>query len=129
MLTALIIGVTPEVTAHVSRVCGESGDICVYKTFEPYPHLHEVVRLVNSYSPDVIFLQLWAEEDPPDSEHIRSIVEEIRMAGPEIAVIGVLPNAGRDSVRIAAELGVVELLVEPFAFQEFRDVIFRGLDR
>jgi pilus assembly protein CpaE len=130
MLTALIIGVTPEITAQMSRLCGESADICVYKTFEPYPHLHEIVRLVNSYSPDVVFLQLWAEEgNQPEAERIRSMVEEIRMAGPEIALIGVLPNAGGDGVRMAAELGVVEFLVAPFAFEEFRDVIFRGLDR
>jgi Mrp family chromosome partitioning ATPase len=131
MLSALIIGVTREITAHVSRLCGESGDACVYRTLESYPHLHEVVRLVNSYAPDVIFLQLSAvgAEEQLQIERVRKIVEEVRMTRPETSLVGLLPNDGAEGLRIAAELGVNELLVEPYHFEDFRDVVFRGLDR
>jgi len=129
MLTALIIGVTPELTRHVSLLCGEAGDTCVYKTLDFYPHLHEVIRLMNTYTPAVVFLQLWAPEDHLQPERIRNIVEEIRMAGTETSLIGLLPSAAAEGLRVAADLGVGEFLVEPFQSDEFRDVIFRGLDR
>jgi len=130
MLSALIIGVTPEITAHVSRLCGQSGDACVYKMLESYPHLHEVVRLVNSYAPDVIFLQLAADGDEHlQIERVREIVEEVRMTRPETSLVGLLPSNSVEGLRVAADLGVTELLIEPYQFDEFREVVFRGLDR
>jgi pilus assembly protein CpaE len=130
MLTALIIGVTADVIDQVDRYCGQSADTYVCKTLDSYPHLHEVARLVNTYTPDVVFLQLWApEENGVGPDHVRKVVEEIRMARPETSLIGLLPNADAPGLRIAAELGVLEILIQPYQHEEFRATIFRALDR
>jgi septum formation inhibitor-activating ATPase MinD len=129
MLTALIVGVTPDVIELVDRHCGQSADICVYKTLDSYPHLHEVARLMNTYTPDLVFLQLLApEEDGLGLDKVRKIVEEIRMTRAETALIGLLPDAG-EGLRVAAELGVLDILIPPYHHDEFSATIFRALDR
>ena len=86
--------------------------------------------MVNAYAPDVIFLQLAAVGDEHlQIEQVREIVEEVRMTRPETSLVGLLPNNGAEGLRVAAELGVTELLVEPYHFEDFRDVVFRGLIR
>src|SRR5437773_7478746 len=101
MLTALIIGVTTDVIDRVERYCGQSADFCVYKTLNSYPHLHEVARLLNAYTPDVVFLQLWAsEENGVGPDRVREVVEEIRMTRPETSLIGLLPSANGLGLRI-----------------------------
>jgi pilus assembly protein CpaE len=40
-----------------------------------------------------------------------------------------LPKADEAGLRIAAELGIVEILIPPVAQEEFRAVVFRALDR
>ena len=130
MLTALIIGMTPDVTENVSRLCGESGDICVYKTLESYPDLHEVARLANLYAPEIIFLQLWAPGDSGvEPIRVRKVVDEIRMARPEAALIGLLPNLEQEGSQLAGELGIEDILIPPIHATDFRDRIFRALDR
>src|SRR6185369_3221883 len=108
MLTGLIIGITPEVVGHVSDLCGRSADICVYKTLESYPNLHEVARLINTYAPDVVFLQVWTPAESGVRPAVREIVEEIRMARPETALIALLPEADESGLRVAAELSIPE---------------------
>src|SRR2546421_3555836 len=119
MLTALIIGVTTDVVDQVERYCGQSADVCVYKTLNSYPHLHEVARLLNTYTPDVVFLQLWAsEENGVGPDRVREVVEEIRMTRPETSLIGLLPNADGPGPRIAAELGILDILIPPYRPEE-----------
>jgi pilus assembly protein CpaE len=130
MLTTLIFGVTQSLTEYVSHLCGESGDICVYKTLDSYRSPHEVARLLNTYCPELIFLQLAAsEEEGVSAERVRLVVEQIRMVQPETALVGLLPKADEAGLRIAAELGIVEILIPPVAQEEFRAVVFRALDR
>ena len=130
MLTGLIIGITPEVVGHASDLCGQSADICVYKTLESYPNLHEVARLINTYAPDVVFLQVWAPaENCVRPDRVREVAEEIRMARPETAIIALLPKADEPGIRVAAELSIPEILVLPYKAREFNDAIFRALDR
>jgi Flp pilus assembly CpaE family ATPase len=130
MLTALIIGITPDVTQHVSRFCGESGDICVYKELESYPDLHELAHLANAYAPEIVFLQLWAPaEESVEPARVREAVEEIRMVHPGASLIGLLPGADEEGLRTAKDLGIIDLLILPFHRQEFSEAIFRALDR
>jgi MinD-like ATPase involved in chromosome partitioning or flagellar assembly len=130
MLTGLIIGITPEVVGHVSDMCGQSADICVYKTLESYPNLHEIVRLINTYAPDVVFLQVWAPaENGVRPDRVREVAEEIRMARPETAIVALLPMADESGIRVAAELSIPEILVLPYKAPEFSNAIFRALDR
>jgi hypothetical protein len=130
MLTALIIGITPDLTQHVSRCCGESGDICVCKELESYPDLHELAHLANSYAPEIVFLQLWAPaEESVEPARLREAVEEIRMVTPGASLIGLLPWADEEGLRTAKDLGIIDLLILPFHRQEFSEAIFRALGR
>lgn len=129
MLTALIFGVTPSLTEYVSHLCAEFGDICVYKTLDSYRSPHDVARLLNTYCPELVFLQLAAEEDGASEERVKLVVEQIRMIQPDTSLVGLLPKADEAGLRIAAELGIVEILIPPAAGPEFRTVVFRALDR
>ena len=130
MLTGLIIGITRDVVEQVSDMCGQSTDICIFRTLESYPNLHEVARLVNAYAPQVVFLQVWAQgENGVSPERVRKVVEEIRMARPETPLIALLPEADHSGMRLAAELGIPEILVLPYERQEFCEAIARALDR
>lgn len=128
MLTALIFGGTKPLTEYVNQVCAEFDDICVYKSLDSYPAPYDAVRMLNSYSPEVVFVQLAvSEHDHTSTERIKQLVDQIRMVVPETGLVGILPKADEEGLRTAAELGIMQILIPPFRGDQFRAAVFRAL--
>jgi cellulose biosynthesis protein BcsQ len=62
MLTAMIFGANPDLVACVNRMCSEAQDISLYRSLDRYPQAREAIQLLNSYAPQLLFLDIDDEE-------------------------------------------------------------------
>jgi cellulose biosynthesis protein BcsQ len=62
MLTAMIFGANPDLVACVNRMCSEVQDISLYRSLDRYPQAREAIQLLNSYAPQLLFLDIDDEE-------------------------------------------------------------------
>jgi MinD-like ATPase involved in chromosome partitioning or flagellar assembly len=83
MLTALIFGTDRETTAQLQQLCSLTQDVCVYRSLERYPQAHETMRLLNSFSPQLVFL------GADDEAAAHAVERDIRSIQPDTAIFGV----------------------------------------
>jgi Flp pilus assembly CpaE family ATPase len=57
-LGTLILSPNQEYSDYLYRLFVSQGDLEVYKVINEYPPLHQLVRLLNAYQPDLIFLEM-----------------------------------------------------------------------
>lgn len=58
MLSSIIIGGDPDLVRYLRQVCAEFADIFIYKVLSPGVRRYQIVALLNSYAPDVAFLDV-----------------------------------------------------------------------
>jgi Flp pilus assembly CpaE family ATPase len=58
----MIFGANPDLIAFVNRMCCEVRDISVYRSLDRYPQGREAMQLLNSYAPQLLFLEIDNEE-------------------------------------------------------------------
>ena len=65
MLTAMIFGANRELISCVNRLCSEAPDISLYRSLDRYPQPREAMQLLNSFAPQVLFLDIDDHETAP----------------------------------------------------------------
>ncbi len=114
MLEALIFGANDAFAARVQQMCSELRDICVYRGLDRYPQAHEAVRLLNGYSPQLVFV------DFDDIDVGLSLEGVIRSSHPSTAVLAV-SSRPRPTIQTATQ--VLTPVVVPCPIDEFKQAI------
>jgi pilus assembly protein CpaE len=81
MLTAMIFGANPDLVACVNRMCSEVQDISLYRSLDRYPQAREAIQLLNSYAPQLLFL------DIDDEEKAMTLELDTRSFSPGTAIV------------------------------------------
>jgi MinD-like ATPase involved in chromosome partitioning or flagellar assembly len=121
MLSALIFGSNPDLIARVHQVCCELEDICVYRSLDRYPQAHEALRLLNSYSPQIVFLEV------DDAEAALALEMDIRSFHPSTKVLGVTANPQFGSL-FQTGYGSLRVLSLPFTRENLGAAISEALN-
>jgi MinD-like ATPase involved in chromosome partitioning or flagellar assembly len=121
MLTALIFGTDHETTAQLQQLCSLTQDVCVFRTLERYPPGHESMRLLNSFTPQIVFLGA----DDEDAAH--AVEHDIRSILPSTAILGVSASCKRPDIFETA-FGGFPICPIPCSPDEFRAAIFQALE-
>jgi MinD-like ATPase involved in chromosome partitioning or flagellar assembly len=121
MLTALIFGTDRETTSHLQQLCSLTQDVCVYRSLERYPPVHETMRLLNSFGPQLVFL------GADDQAAAEAVEHDIRSIQPSTAILGV---SSRTKIAYAFETscGGFPVYPVPCSPTEFRAAIFQSLE-
>ncbi len=127
MLSSIIIGGEEHLVRYLRQVSADFADVWIYKVLGDTARRYEVVAALNSYVPDVVFLDV-SNLGSPDS--ICSLcLEEIL---PQRTTTVVLPFCGRDAV-LPVEFGnrktTGPLLRPPFNADDLDAAIHEGMRR
>ncbi|MGP0075825.1 MAG: CpaE family protein [Bryobacteraceae bacterium] len=121
MLTALIFGTDRETTSQLQQLCSLTQDVCVFRTLERYPQAHETMRLLNSFSPQLVFLGADDETAAHGVEH------DIRSIQPSTAIMGVSSRSKHPDV-FETTFGGFSVCPIPCNPDEFRAAIYQTLE-
>ena len=122
MLAAVTFGPNRLLTGHIEETAAELGDLCVYKTLHSYPNPHELVQLLNIFTPEVVFLDISLPE--PALE----VVKEIRACYPKTAIVGFAADRQEERSAEIAQAGVSEVLALPCPKAEFQEAVTRAIE-
>lgn len=127
MLSSIIIGGDEELVRYLRQVSADFADVWIYKVLGETARRYEVVAALNSYVPDVVFVDV-THLGSPDS--IASLCLEELL--PQRAGTVVLPFCGRNAVP-AAEFHTYKtvgpLLQPPFNADDLDAAIREGMRR
>ena len=121
MLSALIYGTDRETTSQLQQLCSLTKDVCVFRTLDRYPQAHESMRLLNSFSPQLVFLCM------DDAAAAQAVEHDIRSIQPSTAILGVSGRYKRPDVFETA-FGGFSVCPIPCNPDEFRAAIFQALE-
>lgn len=121
MLTALIFGTDAGTTAQVEQLCSLTRDVCVYRALDRYPQAHETMRLLNSFSPELVFV------GTDDEAAARNVERDIRSIQPATAILGVSAHSNHPYL-IESTCGGFSVCPIPCEPEEFRTAIFQALE-
>lgn len=120
-LGTLILGPTSDDTDYLYRQFATRRDLEVFKVINEYPTLHHLVRLINSYEPEVVFLELGK------SDTAFKTARDIQAASQAVAIIGFGENITPEMRYEAAQVGIFDTLPIPFAEEALKRVIGKAL--
>jgi pilus assembly protein CpaE len=118
----LILGPTLEYTDYLYRQFATRRDVEVFKVLNEYPTLHHLVRLINSYEPDVVFLEIGKSDTA-----IRT-VRDVQAASQSTAVIGFGEDITPEIRYEAAQAGVTDIVRIPCSEEALKRAIGRALE-
>jgi MinD-like ATPase involved in chromosome partitioning or flagellar assembly len=121
MLTAMIFGANPDVVSCVNRMCCEVQDISLYRGLDRYPQAREAMQLLNSYAPQLLFL------DIDDEETAMTLELDTRSFNPGTTIVRVSSRLG-DRSQQSNGYGTFQVLRLPCDSAKFNATVHRALD-
>jgi MinD-like ATPase involved in chromosome partitioning or flagellar assembly len=122
MLTAMIFGANPDVVSCVNRLCSEAQDISLYRSLDRYPQAREAIQLLNSYAPQLLFL------DIDDEEAAMTIELDARSFSSGTTIIRVSRRFAHLSQPRQNGYGTLQVLHLPCDREKFSAAVHRALE-
>ena len=108
MLTAFILGTNTSNVDYFHRCCLGVRDLSIPHILDIKPPLHQLVRMLNTHLPQVVFLEV--NEQGGSFQTAVDIV----VAAPGTVVIGYGPEASDELLAEAREFGIEDILPAPY---------------
>jgi pilus assembly protein CpaE len=121
VLGSIILGPDKELADLLYRRSTEFPDLNVYKIIHEYPKLHHIMRLLNAYSPEIVFLEV--SQGPAGWDTAADILAQ----RPETGIVGYTKDPGLQQAPAAS--GITEILREPFSIQTLQKAVSQALSR
>ena len=117
MLTAFILGTNASNVDYFHRCCLGVRDLSIPHILDVRPPLHQLVRMLNTHLPQVVFLEV--------DQHGQSFqtAVDILVAAPGTTVIGFGHEASDELLAEAREFGIEDILPAPYEDREVFVVI------
>ena len=121
MLTAMIFALNAESQARVQRRCISAGTFNLYQSPEYRPTVADMVRLINAYSPELLFVEF---DDRADAIQMH---ETLRETFPKLAILGFAEDWKSESL-LKARLGLLRILPSRAPLEEFQHAVLEAVD-
>ena len=122
MLSAFILGQTTALVDYVQRACGGDSDISLYQVLDNYPNRHHLIRLINAYSPKVIFLEIDA------GGAALGLARDIQTVSAETSLIGFAHKLAFEQLQQATAAGIPEVLQGYFTADAMQRALARAIE-
>jgi pilus assembly protein CpaE len=86
MLTAMIFASNGDLFSRMQRRCINSGEINLFRSVDYRPPAPDIARLINSFNPELVFIELFGREDA------LTVESAIRNSCPNVAILGFADN-------------------------------------
>ncbi|HYM12564.1 MAG TPA: AAA family ATPase [Bryobacterales bacterium] len=120
MFSAVLFAPDPKAAEAMEQAARESADVCIYKTIEAFPAPYEMTRVLNSFRPDVVFVDLG-----PFDEAVR-LARKIRVVYRDAGVVGVAQGTDKECEQQAREAGIREIVTVPVDQERLRLAVERA---
>jgi pilus assembly protein CpaE len=121
MLAAIFIGRSPGCFEELRGLPAVQEKICIYRTIFGPQARHELVRVLNKLTPDVVFLDMEATEEALQE------ARDVRAVRPEAVVIGVARHCKAEADPRFAEASVDAVLLPPFTAEKVQKALSQAL--
>jgi pilus assembly protein CpaE len=121
MFSAMLFSQDRVGSKTIERIALESQEVCIYKTMHAFPSPYEMTRLMNTFRPDVVFVELLPLEGA------LVLARAVRLLAPNTAVIGYLWDAPETNLDQATEAGVLEILESPLTLAGLQAAVERAV--
>lgn len=121
MLSAITFGPNRTLVDHLNELAGEIGDLFIYKTLHTYPNPHELVQVLNVFTPEIVFL------DISSSDLALEVAREIRSCYPNTAIVGFRESVEPEALLQATQAGINEVVAVPCQRDDLQKVIFSAI--
>jgi pilus assembly protein CpaE len=122
VLSAISFGPDRDLYYYLQQVCADFRDLCIYKTLPHYPSAYELVRTLNGYSPEIVFLEI------RDSAEAFAVASQVRTYDSHSAIIGYAQQCDDKLLVKALEAGVTRILAPPFSGEELQQVLIQSVN-
>ena len=123
MFSAMLFAHDRVGSKTIERIAQESKEVCIYKTMHTYPAPYELTRLMNTFNPDVIFVELHPLEEA------LALTRAVRLLASHTAAIGYLHDAPEAGLEEACDAGVIEILPSPLSLAGLRGTMERAMHK
>jgi len=107
----------------LEQLAVESKQVVVARIINQFPSHYELVRVLNTHAPELVFLEL------TDWERALPLVNTIHSHSPETAIVGFGAEWIRPQEAQWAEVGVSALLITPLNLHRFVDSVDRAIHK
>jgi CheY-like chemotaxis protein len=119
MLKGIIICEDQQLSHGLSRVLGTTEKVLIKRNLTEYPSSSELLRVLRTQAPDVIFLSFEA----PGKAH--ELLDALEAEGSRAHVVGVSRQVDMNLLQEMMRAGARECLSEPFERQTFMETLQR----
>ena len=123
MFSAVLLVHDDTSSAAIESLAKESQQVFFQKTLNRYPQAFELARILNTFAPDLVFLDL------SDWESAQAAAADIRTIAPHTAIIGFGAGWKPGQEGQCAAVGITELLVSPVNLKMFEDCVDRAIHK
>jgi len=123
MFSAIVLTGECGPAEAIERLAVDSGLVSVLRTLTHLPQAYELARLLNSYAPEIVFLDL------SDWEAARPLAAEIVSRAPTTVVIGFGAGGQIESTEQLVQEDITELFDAPVTREQFERCIEKGAHR
>jgi Flp pilus assembly CpaE family ATPase len=123
MLDALLLVEDPSASVALEQMAVESRQVQVLRSCSRLPSRYELLRMLNSLGPDLVFLEL------NDAAAATPLLDILLSEHPNIAVVGVADSTLPFTPRAVLQIGIAALLSTPITLREFQHAVATAVQR
>ena len=123
MFSAVLFFKDQGVSVALENLAFESKQVAFQRTLGHYPQTFELTKILNTYAPDLIFLDL------SDWETALAQASAIRALAPHSAIVGFGAGWETENEAEGEAAGVTELLISPVTLKKFEDGVDRAIHK
>jgi pilus assembly protein CpaE len=123
VFSAILLAQNDGACLSIEDLATESQQVSFEKTLYRFPQTHELARILNGHSPDLVFLDL------SDWEGALAAAAHIRALSPRSAIVGFGAGWNQGQEEECAAAGVTELLVSPVTMKKFEDSVDHAIHK
>jgi pilus assembly protein CpaE len=123
MFSALLFAHDSVAGQSIEQLAASSGLVAIQKTLNTFPHNYEFSVLLNTYDPDLIFLDL------SDWEVASAAAMTIHSLYPNVAIVGFGGGWSDQMVSMCGKVGVSEVLTSPVTVKELQSSVARAIHK
>lgn len=122
MLRSIIICPDVELNESLQANLLDLGHVAVLKAIDKYPHSHELLRMVRTNGPQIIFISL------QQIDRALEVVKELEQNAPGVQFVAISRTADPQLLIDVMRVGIREFLSLPFNLQLLADCVARLRD-
>lgn len=108
MLRSILICPDTELSDSLQDHLAEVGHVAVLRTVDKYPHAHDLIRMIRTNAPQVIFLSL------QELDKAMEVVREVEQNAPGVQLVAIHRDADPAILLEVMRAGIREFLSQPF---------------